>query len=268
MAQKYHVMAALPNIQVWKKRRATKTHIYTKFRNPFLVSLRKVWLTPTARVPCSNAATIGECKTWNERNVNFAPDKIPLGDNSPQNVYILYQPGDGQTSCKVWLSDVGAVTKPKRETRYWGSPYCEGTWRICCYLKSFFFRLSGRITWRSVKPLLSYGDLSVFTGWRHASTVYRGVFRGAQKSAPLNWANIWPAHTSGEIFLRPEYFKYVKTAWQFIYWPSRFEVDLSWFFQLGSSDIMCSKSCTHDVCKISWKWGTIMSCTMLNWMRQ
>jgi len=31
----------------------------------------KVWLTPTAQVPCSNAANIGECKTWRERT-NYA----------------------------------------------------------------------------------------------------------------------------------------------------------------------------------------------------
>ena len=30
----------------------------------FLVPCRKVWLTPAAGVPCSNAANIGERKTW------------------------------------------------------------------------------------------------------------------------------------------------------------------------------------------------------------
>ena len=25
-----------------------------------------VWLTPTTRVPCSNAANIGKCKTWTQ----------------------------------------------------------------------------------------------------------------------------------------------------------------------------------------------------------
>jgi len=29
-----------------------------------LVAGRKFWLTPAARVPCSNAANTGECKTW------------------------------------------------------------------------------------------------------------------------------------------------------------------------------------------------------------
>jgi len=31
---------------------------------PFLVSRCKVWLTPTALVPCSNAANIAERRTW------------------------------------------------------------------------------------------------------------------------------------------------------------------------------------------------------------
>jgi len=31
---------------------------------PFLVPHRKVWLMPAAGVPCSNAANIGERKTW------------------------------------------------------------------------------------------------------------------------------------------------------------------------------------------------------------
>jgi len=40
-----------------------------------------VWLTPTARVPCSNAR-LG-------RKVNFAPGKIPLAGKSPRK-YSLY----------------------------------------------------------------------------------------------------------------------------------------------------------------------------------
>jgi len=31
---------------------------------PFLVPRRKVWLTPADGVPCSNAANVGERKTW------------------------------------------------------------------------------------------------------------------------------------------------------------------------------------------------------------
>ena len=32
--------------------------------------------------------------------------------------------------------------------------------------------------------------------------------------------------------------------------------------------VVCNKAYTRDACKIYWKWGTIQSCTMLNWMRQ
>jgi len=31
---------------------------------PFLVPRHKVWLLPAAGVLCSNAANIGECKSW------------------------------------------------------------------------------------------------------------------------------------------------------------------------------------------------------------
>jgi len=72
---------------------------------PFLVPRRrKVWLTPTAQVPCtcSNAANISERKTWTQSEC--CTDKIPLGSKSPRN--IVPSPGDGQTSFKVWLTSV------------------------------------------------------------------------------------------------------------------------------------------------------------------
>jgi len=72
-----NMMAALPNIGAER---------------------RKVWLTPTARVPCSNAASIGERKTWTQSK--FAYDKIPLKGKNPENVY-----------------SVLSVRKPKGETR-------------------------------------------------------------------------------------------------------------------------------------------------------
>jgi len=41
----------------------------------------KVWLTCTAGVPCSNAANIGECKTWTQSEFctwqNFVMGKCP-----------------------------------------------------------------------------------------------------------------------------------------------------------------------------------------------
>jgi len=44
----------------WRSLRKLRTLI------PFLVSRRKVWLTPAAGVPCSNAEDIGEGKTWTQ----------------------------------------------------------------------------------------------------------------------------------------------------------------------------------------------------------
>ena len=73
-----NVMAALPNIAG----ALCKSSVI-----PFLVPRRKVWLTPAAGVPCSNAANVGELKTcWTK--VNFAPGKIrckiPSGGKSPR----------------------------------------------------------------------------------------------------------------------------------------------------------------------------------------
>jgi len=45
--------------------------------------LLKVCLTPTTRVPFSNAANIGERKTWG-RKLNFAPGKILFRGKSPR----------------------------------------------------------------------------------------------------------------------------------------------------------------------------------------
>ena len=52
-----NVMATQPNIC---------GAIYETSVIPFLVPRHKVWLTAAARVPSSNAANIGECKTWTQ----------------------------------------------------------------------------------------------------------------------------------------------------------------------------------------------------------
>ena len=51
---------------------------------------RKAWLTTTARVPCSNAANIGESKIWTQSD--FCTCQNSVGARSPANVYIAYQP--------------------------------------------------------------------------------------------------------------------------------------------------------------------------------
>ena len=75
--------------------------LYKSSSIPFLVPRRKVWLTPTVRVPCSNAANIGKRKTWTQSE--FCTWQNPRRARAPGNVY---SPGDGQTSCKVWLTSV------------------------------------------------------------------------------------------------------------------------------------------------------------------
>jgi len=65
----------------------------------------KVWLTPTTRVPCSDATNIGERKTWMQSK--FCSWQNFVMGQEPPKMYILYtSPGDGQTSCKVWLASV------------------------------------------------------------------------------------------------------------------------------------------------------------------
>jgi len=72
---------------------------------PFLVPRRRVWLTPTGRVPCSNNANIGECKTWTQ--IEFCTWQNSVRGHAPPKMYIqCTSPGDGQTSCKVWLTSV------------------------------------------------------------------------------------------------------------------------------------------------------------------
>jgi len=84
---------------------------------PFIVPRRKVWLTTAAAVPCSNAGNIGERK----RKVNIAVGKIPLEHNSPQQcIYSLPAQETAKYRAKFrWhpVSDVAAVTKPRRESR-------------------------------------------------------------------------------------------------------------------------------------------------------
>jgi len=72
---------------------------------PFLVRRRKLSLTPSARVPCSNAANIGERKSWTQSE--FCTWQNSVTGQEPQKVYIeCTSPGDGQTSGKVWLTSV------------------------------------------------------------------------------------------------------------------------------------------------------------------
>ena len=53
---------------------------------PFLVLRHNVWLTPAARVPCSNAANIGERKTWTQNE--FCSWQHSVRGQEPPKMYI------------------------------------------------------------------------------------------------------------------------------------------------------------------------------------
>jgi len=72
---------------------------------PFLVPRRKVWLTPTARVPCSNTVNIGKHKICTQRE--FCTWQNSVRRQRPPKIYIhCISTWDGQTSWKVWLTAV------------------------------------------------------------------------------------------------------------------------------------------------------------------
>ena len=58
---------------------------------PFHVARCKFWLTPTAEVPCSNVANIGERKTWDTKWILHLT-KFCQGARAPESTYIVYQP--------------------------------------------------------------------------------------------------------------------------------------------------------------------------------
>ena len=61
----------------------------------FLVPRHKVWLMPSARVPCRHPANIGERKTWTQSELCSWQNSIR--GQEPQKLYIVYQP-------RRWLS--------------------------------------------------------------------------------------------------------------------------------------------------------------------
>ena len=118
---------------------------------------RKVLLTPTSRVPYSNAANIGERKTWTQSQ--FCTCQNSVTGQEPSKMYIYCtSSGDSQTSCKVWLASGErrrySITKPRRETRWnllgcpklangsqplvcRSSACCEDIWSRYCFLTFF-----------------------------------------------------------------------------------------------------------------------------------
>jgi len=118
---------------------------------------RKVWLRPTAGVPCCNPAnTRTHSKTWTQSEFCTCQNSVS-GQEPPKCIYGVPAQETAKHPAKFcWppLSDVGAVRKPRRET-HWNllgclkianrsqplvgrsSPYCDDMWSYCC-LASFF----------------------------------------------------------------------------------------------------------------------------------
>jgi len=87
---------------------------------PFLVPSRKVWLTTAAEVPCpcSNAANIGERKTSTQSELCARRNSVS-GKSPRKCIYSVPAQETAKDRAKFgWppVSDVAAVTKPRRET--------------------------------------------------------------------------------------------------------------------------------------------------------
>jgi len=84
-----------------------------------LVRRRKVWLTPAAGVLCSNAANMGERKTWTQSE--FCTGQNSIRAIARENVYnsVPAQETANDRAKFGWppVSDVAVVRKPRRETR-------------------------------------------------------------------------------------------------------------------------------------------------------
>ena len=87
--------------------------------NVMAAQRRKVWLTPTTRVPCSNAANIGERKTWTQREFCTRRNFV-RGKSRRKCIYSVAAQQTAKHRVKFgWplVSDIAAVTKPRLETR-------------------------------------------------------------------------------------------------------------------------------------------------------
>jgi len=128
-----------------------------KIHNSIPCTMPQTLADASARVPCSNAANIGNARLGCK--VNFAAGKIPLRGKSRQKCIYSIPVQEMAKHCAKFgwplLSDVGAVTKPRHETCWnllgcpklairshplvsWSSPYCKDIWRRYCHLTCFF----------------------------------------------------------------------------------------------------------------------------------
>ena len=72
---------------------------------PFLIPCRKVWLTPTAPVLCSNTANVEKHKIWTQSE--FCSGQNSVRGHEPPKMYLqCTSQGDSETSCKGLLTSV------------------------------------------------------------------------------------------------------------------------------------------------------------------
>jgi len=86
---------------------------------PFLVPRHKVWLMTAAEVPCSNAANIGERKTWMKSEFRMWQASI-RGQDPQKCIHSVAAQETAKRRAKFgWplVNNVAAATKPRRETR-------------------------------------------------------------------------------------------------------------------------------------------------------
>jgi len=120
---------------------------------------RNVWLTPTTRVPCSNAANIGRRKTWAQKWILHLA-KFRYGVRAPEKVYIVYQPWNGQTSCKVWLASVEECrcsneAKTRNQFKFAGEPQTNKPILAASGLKfTILWRRVGRYRCLTIFPIV------------------------------------------------------------------------------------------------------------------
>jgi len=87
------VMATQPNIA---------GALCESFVIPVLVPRRQVWLAPAAEMPCSNAANIGERKTWTQSE--FCTWQNSVRGQEPRKCIPSVPAQETANICEVWLA--------------------------------------------------------------------------------------------------------------------------------------------------------------------
>jgi len=86
-------------------------------------------MTPSAGVPCSNAAKIRERKNWTQSEFCTWQNSV-MGQEPPKMYMWCTSPGNGQT-CKVWLASVerrrySNAAKTRKPLKLAGVPHTTG----------------------------------------------------------------------------------------------------------------------------------------------